>query len=308
MTDPDPDQPPDLDLEVRAARPEDVDPVAAFTAETWAGVDRHGSDHMPEVFPRWVASTDPDRRSLVAERDGDPVGTLQTALLTEWEAWTQGLRVHPDHRGTGVASALMEAGLAWARERDAVVCRGWVYGWNVPGIGLSRAAGLDPVAEFRWARPDPDPDPEAGGDQAVADPNAAWAHWRDSGARDALAGLSLDPDETWALSDLTRRRLREAAADGRLLSARGPDGARATAHRVRTAERGGERIAEYGGAAWEEGAFPALRAAVAADAAAAGADGTRVLVPETPRHVGAVAAARVDLADVPDFAVAGTLD
>ena len=44
-----------------------------------------------------------------------------------------------------------------------------------------------------------------------------------------------------------------------------------------------------------------LAAAIARDAAAAGADRARVLVPETPRHVSDAARARVPFVDEPDF-------
>ena len=172
---------------VRGARPADADAVAAFTRDTWG--ERH-EDYIPRVFPEWAESDDPDRGTFVAtlppdaaaagdldDREagdthvtgdgdgaadaGDPeavVGCIQGALLGEWEAWGQGIRVDPAARGHGVGTALSEAVLDWARGRGATVCRNMVFSWNVMGLGQSRAVGFDPATEFRFAEPEPDPD------------------------------------------------------------------------------------------------------------------------------------------------------
>ncbi|ELZ42217.1 GCN5-related N-acetyltransferase [Halorubrum saccharovorum DSM 1137] len=149
---------------VREARPADADAVAAFARDTWG--QRH-DDYVPRVFPEWAASDDSDSGTFVAtlspaavaesdavagrdDRDpgdtlvegdgagaaapGEPeavVGCIQGVLLTEWEAWGQGIRVDPAARGAGVGTALSEAALDWARDRGAAVCRNMVFkrGW-----------------------------------------------------------------------------------------------------------------------------------------------------------------------------------
>jgi len=105
------------------------------------------------------------------------------------------------------------------------------------------------------------------------------------------------------------------------------DGARAATFRVRDYERevedgesGGsddadvadapttERVAEYGVGAWAD--VPALETLVAAikrDAAAIDADRTRVLIPETARHVSDGAAVRAGISDHPDFVLSADL-
>ena len=346
----------DADLVVREARPGDADAVAAFTRDTWG--DR-SPDYIPRVFAEWAASDDPDRGTFVAvlpptavdataidgrEReetlvtgggdgasaDGDReavVGCVQGVLLSEWEAWAQGIRVDPAARGRGVGTALATAALEWARERGATVCRNMVFSWNVMGLGQSRAVGFEPATEFRFAEPEPDAGaltarsdspPHAPSRIGDPDPNAAWACWTDSDARDHLRGLALDPDEPWACSELTRDRLAAAAADDRLIAV-GDDGVAGFAVRARTAERPGgdggdadsddpERIAEYGVAAWRDvDAAGALYAAVATDAAAVDADATRVLIPETAEHVSDTGASRVAVAAEPDFVMRADL-
>ncbi len=326
---------------VREARPADADAVAAFTRDTWG--DRQ-EDYIPRVFPEWAASDDPDRGTFVAtlppeaviddrpdrdtlvEGDGsgaaDPdepeavVGCIQGALLSEWEAWGQGIRVDPAARGFGVGTSLSNAVLEWARERGATVCRNMVFSWNVAGLGQSRAVGFEPATEFRFAEPEPDAD-AVESDPAEAppvtdpDPNAAWALWGDSEARDHLGGLALDPDESWACSELTRGRLATAAAEDRLLAA-ADDALAGFAVRIRVSERPGddgpERVAEYGVAVWRDvDAAAAVYEAIAADAAAVDADATRVLIPETVEHVSDTGANRVPVAAEPDFVMSADL-
>ncbi|WP_050032173.1 GNAT family N-acetyltransferase [Halorubrum halophilum] len=331
---------------VREARPADADAVAAFTRDTWG---ERSDDYIPRVFPEWAASDDPDRGTFVAtlppdaveaadlddresgdtlvEDDGTDaaasgdreavVGCIQGVLLSEWEAWGQGIRVDPAARGHGVGTVLSEAALDWSRERGATVCRNMVFSWNIMGLGQSRAVGFEPATEFRFAEPAPDPDAvdrDATDLDILADPdpNAAWALWSDSDARDHLRGLALDPDESWACSALTRERLRSAADDDRLLAVAGADALAGFAVRARVTEREEEgettRTATYGVAAWRDiDAAGALYDAIATDAAAVDADAARVLIPETVEHVSDTGANRVPVASEPDFVMAADL-
>ncbi|WP_137284784.1 GNAT family N-acetyltransferase [Halorussus salinisoli] len=309
-------------VEVRAARHDDYEEIAAFTRNTWP--DRDGGDYIPDVYHDWIDGE--DRRTAVAVVEGDVAGLAQTVLLSEWEAWNQGLRVNPEFRGSGVSVAVTEDLFEWAREQGATVARNMVFSWNVAGLGQSRATGYDPVTEFRWAHPDPDPDSDpdpnadassASGTEITANPDAAWRFWTDSEARDRLRGLALDPEESWALSQLTHEDLRDAADDGGLFVVQN-DGTRGFAHRVREYERPApdaddgdpetEQWVEYGVGAWTDAeSAQVLFDAIARDAADRGADHTRVLIPETPRHVSDVALSRVEVSDEPDFVLGADL-
>ncbi|WP_303655202.1 GNAT family N-acetyltransferase [Halorubrum sp. Boch-26] len=341
---------------VREARPADADAIAAFTRDTWG--ERH-EDYIPRVFPEWAESDDPDRGTFVATlppeavegaeasgtgedsddrepgdtlvegdgagavAEGEPeavVGCIQGVLLTEWEAWGQGIRVDPAARGFGVGTALSTAALDWARERGATVCRNMVFSWNVAGLGQSRAVGFEPATEFRFAEPEPAADarPVEGaasdGLRALGDPdpNAAWAFWADSDARDHLGGLALDDGESWACSELTRDRLRTAADGDRLLAVADADALAGFAVRTRVTEREADgeatRTATYGAAAWRDAdAAGVLYNQIAADAAAVGADAARVLIPETVEHVSDAGANRVPVAGEPDFVMRADL-
>ncbi|WP_254546496.1 GNAT family N-acetyltransferase [Halomarina pelagica] len=302
-------------VEVRRARAEDREAVVAFTADTWP--DRGAGDYIQHVFDDWIAGDGDDQRTFVLDVEGEVAGICQGVLLSPTEAWAQGMRVNPDFRGRGVSVDLTRAVFDWAAAAGATVCRNMVFSWNVAGLGQSRAAGFEPETEFRWVHPEPDVDatPDHGDHRVVADADAAWTYWTDSPAREHLHGLGLDPDESWALSEVTRERLRRAADDGGLFAVQGGDdgGTRAMAYRSRTYERPNEAgeaetWAEYGVGAWATHDHArALFAAVAADAAALGADRTRVLVPETVEAVSDAAYARVAVSDEPDFVLAADL-
>ncbi|GAB7008722.1 GNAT family N-acetyltransferase [Halorubrum trueperi] len=381
---------------VREARPADADAVAAFTRDTWgerhadyiprvfpewaASDDPDRGTFVATLPPAALAEsdviagndavtgTDGDRTDgdTLVEGDGSGVadsgepeavvGCIQGVLLTEWEAWGQGIRVDPAARGFGVGTALSTAALDWARDRGATVCRNMVFSWNVMGLGQSRAVGFEPATEFRFAEPVPDARAtdaanESGGAAAGAtdeaagttgaseprsvdgpDPNAAWAFWADSDARDHLRGLALDPDESWACSELTRERLATAAAEDRLIAVAGADGEFAGfAVRTRIAGRPAanaesadddsaesdddetddaepERVAVYGVSAWRDiEAAGVLYNQIAADAADVAADAVRVLIPETVEHVSDTGANRIPVAGEPDFVMSADL-
>ncbi|RXK51870.1 GNAT family N-acetyltransferase [Halorientalis pallida] len=300
----------DPTVHVRQARAADHDGIVAFTEDTWP--DRDVSDYLPRVFPEWVESDGPGQRTFVATVDGDPAGVLQGVILSEYEAWAQGMRVAPDARGLGLAHRLTGAVFDWAVEQGATVCRNLVFSWNAQGMGTSRGIGFEPVSEFRWVHPEPVADASADTDHAVTDhADAAWIFWQRSDANRALYGLTLAPGESWAVRELRREGLQRLAEETRVFAVQKEgDGTRGMAYRVRDYEpgEGDERVAEYGVAAWADvPAARALFAAIARDAAAVGADRTRVLIPETARAVSDAAYAGIELGEEPDFVLEADL-
>jgi GNAT superfamily N-acetyltransferase len=294
----------DVDVDIRPATHDDYDAVVAFTENTWE--DRDGGDYIPSIYHDWIDKEDAE--TLVADAGDELAGIAQVVALTEDEAWCQGMRTNPDYRGQGVSVAINVGMFDWARERGATVARNMVFSWNTAGLGASRGIGFEPATEFRWANPEPDPDAAAGDDyEVVADPGAAWTYWSGSDARDHLRGLALSTAESWAVDTLTRDTLEWAADETALIAVRNEGGTVGMAFRTRDYEREGDdgettRHAEYGVGAWEDAhAARALFSAVARDAADIGADETRVLIPETARHVSDVSYVRADISEDPDF-------
>ncbi|MFB6270877.1 MAG: N-acetyltransferase family protein [Halobacterium sp.] len=297
------------ELSVRQATAEDYEDVVAFTSDIWA--DR-GGDYIPDVFHDWIAGDGDGQRTFVVDAGDDLAGILQMVMLSDHEAWAQGMRTNPEFRGQGAAALLNEAGFEWAADRGATVARNMVFSWNDAGLGAARASGFAPGVEFRWACPEPDADALAAVDEDAAlggDPDAAWRHWQASDAADVLDGLALDRGETYALSELTIGDLRAASEDERVVTVE-DDGTRAMTFRTREYKRDGDdgepvQYVEYGVASWADvDAARALFAAIEEDAAARGADATRVMIPESARHVSDAAYVRAQPQDEPKFVLA----
>ncbi|AEM56291.1 N-acetyltransferase GCN5 [Haloarcula hispanica N601] len=281
---------------VRTARHDDYDDIVELTSDVWA--DRAMADYIPDVFRDWVDDDGADRKTLVVDVDGHAVGLAQAVMLTETEAWFQGMRIDSDYRGQGLGSLLTDHLIEWAADAGASVGRSMVFSWNEAGLGQSLAAGFEAVTSFRWVHPEPRD--ETPGMTVGNDPATAWRYWQESDGRDVLSGLALDSGESWALSTLTRDTLDRLATDQAVLTV--GDKPRGLACRVRTTEADGERLAEYAVGVWSDvDAARALFTAIAADAATLGVDGTRVLIPETPRHVAQAAYASGNIDGRPDF-------
>ena len=295
------------ELRVRQATSEDYDDVVDFTSEIWA---HRSGDYIPHIYHDWIAGDGDTQRTFVVDTGDDIGGILQGVMLSEHEAWLQGMRTNPEFRGEGIANLLNDAAFGWLADRGATVARNMVFSWNTAGLGASRAAGFEPGIEFRWAHPEPKTDALASLDTDATithDADAAWSHWMASEGRDVLGGLALDRNETFALSELTRGMLRDID-DARVITVQ-DGGTQAMAFRTRTYKRPDDdgnpvEYAEYGAATWDGvDAARALFATIAEDAAALGADETRVLIPETPRHVTDAAYTRAGTSDEPKFAL-----
>ncbi len=292
-------------IDIRPATHDDYDDVVAFTTDTW-GED---SDYIPDIYHDWLEGD--DKETLVADAGDAIAGIAQVVMLSETEAWTQGMRVNPEFRGQGIGTAINDALFVWASEQDAVVARNMVFSWNQAGLGQSRALGYDPVGQFRWLHPEP-----TSGDlpESVTDNVAAgWSFWASSDARTELSGLTLDMDESWAMRELTPTMLERAAEETAVFVVTREDGTKGLAFRTRTYERENdegtlEEWAEYGVGAWADiQAAETLLDAIAVDAAACDADRTRVLIPETARFVSDGALLRANISEHPDFVLAADL-
>ncbi|MFB6169218.1 MAG: N-acetyltransferase family protein [Haloferacaceae archaeon] len=301
-----------MDVAIRDGRERDAARVREIATDTWP--DRAVEDYVGGAYPRWVteAESRDDRRVLVADRDGEVVAVMRGLLLSDDEGWASGLRVAREARGAGVGKRLTRETLDWLRGSGATVCRNLVHGWNAPSLALSRATGFEPLTAFRFA--EPTPDAAAGGDADLAvvdDAGAALAFWSACETRERLAGLALDPTETWAFSTLTRGRVRTAAEEGRLFAVRREEGVCGLTLRTRVATYGdGDRIAEYGVGAWPPGdaaTAQGVLAAAARDAADVDADRARVVVPERVTWATDAASAGAGLADGPEFVLAADL-
>ncbi len=93
---------------VRPAEPSDKEPLMSFIKGVWGG-----HDYIPGVWDEWIR--DRVNRVFVVEADGVPVGMNRLRFMEDGSAWFEGARVHPAHRGKGLATMLGENSMKVAR-------------------------------------------------------------------------------------------------------------------------------------------------------------------------------------------------
>ena len=105
-----------VQVKLRKARPEDKGPILEISRKIWGG-----HDYLPSVWDEWVA--DKKARFIVATVNGRTVGCAHASLQANYVAWLEGVRVHEQYRGLGIAGKLNHALVQWARREGARVAR-----------------------------------------------------------------------------------------------------------------------------------------------------------------------------------------
>lgn len=106
-----------MSTSVRPARPDDVPGITEWTTDTF-----EWGDYVPERISTWIE--DPDSKVMVCVDDSDtPVAVAHAVMLSPTEGWLEAVRVQPNHRRSGLGSALNHAGVSWVRDRGGRVVR-----------------------------------------------------------------------------------------------------------------------------------------------------------------------------------------
>lgn len=136
------------DLDIRAARMDEVDDLLAFWAEAAGGTSV--SDDRAGV--RGLLERDPEAL-LVAERDGELAGTV-IAGFDGWRCHLYRLAVHPRHRRRGVATALLESAERRFAELGGRRADATVLDRNERAHEAWRTSGYAPEPEWsHWVKP-----------------------------------------------------------------------------------------------------------------------------------------------------------
>ncbi len=114
--------------EIRHGRQGDIAAIQRFTTGTF-----EWGDYVPDMIAGWIH--DPAGGVLVAVDATDtPIAMGRCTLLTPDEAWIHAARVHPDHRGRGLAGEMATALTDWARDHGAIVARLMIEDHNESSI------------------------------------------------------------------------------------------------------------------------------------------------------------------------------
>lgn len=206
---------------IRQAHSDDRDAVAEFATDTF-----YWGDYVLDALDRWL--TDEDGEVRVAVDDDDrPIAIARVGLVSPSEAWMQGSRVHPEWRRRGIATALGNSLIDWARQRGALVARLAVEDWNTAARAQVEAVGMRRVARFTHAhRPtsSTDTSTEGNGGRRVRssirlraapteETEPAFVAWASSPICREVRGLFATH---WSWRRLTPEDLNDAAARGAL--------------------------------------------------------------------------------------------
>ena len=125
----------------RPALRKDTDEVMELCSHIW-----DGGDYIPMVWEDWLA--DPDGMLGVAEMSGRVVGIFKLTKFKEQEWYMEGLRVHPDVQGRGIAAHIHEYVLETWRHRGSGVIRLTTGSYNIKVHQMCERTGFKRIAEF----------------------------------------------------------------------------------------------------------------------------------------------------------------
>lgn len=128
-------------IEARPARPEDREAVLAFCAHTW-----DDGDYIEHVWDEWL--NNPAGQMIVATVDEQPAALVHMEMLTQEDAWLEGLRVSPDFRRQGLARVVNQAALAEAMRRGAAYARMAISQYNERSQQVSEGGHFRRVGAF----------------------------------------------------------------------------------------------------------------------------------------------------------------
>ncbi len=145
-------------MELRAATPEDIDEVRSVARASLSSSYGHALDEplLDDVVERWYGAdelgddiVDPDTVFPVAVADGAVAGFAESYVQRRRERvgeidW---LHVHPDYRGRGLGSRLLEWVETRLREADVASIEGRVLAENADGTGFYESEGYELAGE-----------------------------------------------------------------------------------------------------------------------------------------------------------------
>jgi predicted GNAT family acetyltransferase len=138
------------DHAVRRVRTDEIDillpaSIAMFTEEVGISplIGDGGASYRARVTELVRAG-----RTLARIEDGRVIFKADIGAATSRTSQVQGVWVHPEYRGMGLAAPGMAAVVAYAREKIAPVVSLYVNDYNAPGRATYKRAGFHEVGEF----------------------------------------------------------------------------------------------------------------------------------------------------------------
>jgi GNAT superfamily N-acetyltransferase len=125
----------------RPALPIDTPGMIDLTRQIW-----EGEDYVPDVWADWMV--DPEGILAVAEYGGKVAGFGKLTRLSQSDWWMEGLRVHPDFEGRGIASRINNYLLDYWQRTGSGVVRLATVSSREPVKHLARKKGFQLIGEY----------------------------------------------------------------------------------------------------------------------------------------------------------------
>jgi GNAT superfamily N-acetyltransferase len=197
---------------VRVAKPSDKKPLMDFVKKTWGG-----HDYVPSVWDEWLRNK--GGKIFVVEVDGKQVGMNRVRLLEDGTGWLEGVRIHPNFRGQGLASLLGEKSMQYASKLGVSTFRLTSSSRNRAAHRQVAKMGFSEVARFDVFRARTKPRLlRGGGVHRLSPVNLSKALRVIRGSDEYRAGMGVYWD-AFVTRTLDRHALSELVAKGYVFSA-----------------------------------------------------------------------------------------
>lgn len=137
-------------VSIRAAEPEDLDTLVAFTRQEAREAENRELD--PDVVKRGVVvglqAEGPSRYWVMCNQDGTPVGSISVTLeWSDWRAanfwWIQSCFIQPEYRGQGLLDVMFDAVYKTMKQEQGLELRLYVHKGNPAAIRAYEKLGFE---------------------------------------------------------------------------------------------------------------------------------------------------------------------
>lgn len=125
-----------MEYNIRSLKESDKDDILEIAKHTW-----EGHDYLPYSFESWLK--DKNSHSSAVELDGHVIALANLRVIEDGKTgWMEGLRVHPEYRGKGLAKALTNQVVQTAKDLKIERIRYTTATDNLESLHLGESIGM----------------------------------------------------------------------------------------------------------------------------------------------------------------------
>jgi ribosomal protein S18 acetylase RimI-like enzyme len=131
-------------ITIRPAKKSDKDEILSFCLNTFSW-----GDYINRVWDHWYAEK--NGQLFVVESSGEKIAMSHVAICPEGKGiWLEGIRVHPDHRRSYIATMLLAKMLEYGRQRGAREASAIVDATNLASQSMMEKNGFRVVSKWMY--------------------------------------------------------------------------------------------------------------------------------------------------------------